>query len=169
MSSDKFFALLGKLILALAVIGSIAFAAYYWGGQSKLKNETQPLPSTAETGLSATMIPNITEISLTSTPSTDEASQLKVIIKESLAAKQGSPADSLNITVSQIQGNYASGGATDQGGGGMWFAVKVNGVWKLVWDGNGSILCSDLTAYPNFPASLIPECWNDQTQKLIIR
>ena len=169
MRSDKFFALFGKLIFAFAVIGGIAFAAYYWGSQNKLKDEAQSLSFTVESEVSATAIPDIAEISLTAIPSTDETSLLKVIIKEALAAKHGSNADSLNISVSQIQADYASGGATDQGGGGMWFAAKVNGAWKLVWDGNGSILCSDLTAYPNFPSSMIPECWNEQTQKLITR
>ena len=169
MSSDKFFTLFGKLILVFAVIGGIAFASYYWGSQNKLKDETQSLPFRVETEVSATAIPNIAEINLTSIPSTDEASLLKVIIKESLVTKHGSNADFLNVSISQIQGNFASGGATDQGGGGMWFAAKANGAWKLVWDGNGSILCSDLTTYPNLPVSMIPECWNDQTQKLIIR
>lgn len=106
---------------------------------------------------------------LTATPTVDEKSLLKTVIKEAIVVKHGSDGNSLNVTVSQIDGNYAKGGASDEGGGGMWFAAKVNGVWKLVWDGNGGILCSDLTSYPDFPVSMIPACWNDITQKTIQR
>jgi hypothetical protein len=51
----------------------------------------------------------------------------------------------------------------------MWFAAKVNGIWKLVWDGNGQINCSDIAAYPAFPTDMIPECWDTTTNKVITR
>jgi hypothetical protein len=87
-------------------------------------------------------------------------------MKNAIAPKAG---DSFVITVSKIDGSYAKGTASDDGGGGMWFAAKVGDVWKLVWDGNGVIQCSDLSAYPSFPSSMIPECWDDATQKTVKR
>jgi hypothetical protein len=99
----------------------------------------------------------------------DEESVLLAAIKAALIAKHGSDAGLLNITVSKIEGVYAQGGASAQGGGAMWFAAKVNGEWKLVWDGNGQINCSDIAPYPDFPIGMIPECWNTVTQKIVKR
>jgi len=73
------------------------------------------------------------------------------------------------VTVSKVEGNYAKGMVGGTGGGGLWFAAKVNGVWKLVWAGNGVIFCSDLTAYPAFPKDLIPDCWDTSTNKDVTR
>ncbi len=172
MNSDKFFALFGKIIIVLAVIGVIAFGAYYLGKQSTQKQEEHGQPITSQkTEISTIPIQNTQIVAVTSvsSPTTDETDALKTAIKEALVSKHGSSAESLTISVSKIQNGYASGGASGSGGGGMWFAAKEGGVWKLVWDGNGSILCSDLASYPNFPSSMIGECWNDQTQKMVNR
>ncbi len=109
-----------------------------------------------------------TTVTLTPTPTIDETEVLKVAIKQQIVAKRGGDASGLTISVSKIEGNFAQGGATEQGGGGMWFAAKVNGSWKLAWDGNGTIGCEDIAPY-NFPISMIPECWSNASQKLIKR
>ena len=108
-------------------------------------------------------------LSETISPTADETQVIKNAVKQALITKHGPSADELTITVSKIQGNYASGGASATAGGGMWFAAKVNNVWQLVWDGNGVIFCSDLTNYPDFPNSLIPECFDQASQKSIKR
>jgi hypothetical protein len=91
-------------------------------------------------------------------------------VKAALIAEHGQNAANLNITVSKVEGNYAQGGASEEGaGGGMWFAAYVDGTWKLVWDGNGIIYCSDLTAYPNFPKDMIPECIDKATGNTVTR
>lgn len=102
-------------------------------------------------------------------PTVDETATLKAFVKQALVAKHGNSANELNITVSKIEDGYAQGGASGEGGGGMWFSAKVNGSWQLVWDGNGVILCQDLAAYPEFPISMIPECYNEQTNKSVKR
>jgi hypothetical protein len=104
------------------------------------------------------------------TPTIDETGILKTVIKEALVKKHGQSANDLVITVSKIVGDYSQGGAAVPNmGGGMWFAAKVNGTWQLVWDGNGNILCDDLKDYPDFPVSLIPECYNQNTSKIVKR
>ena len=119
----------------------------------------------------APLKPTITKLVSTSTPvpTIDETSIIKNAIKQALIAKHGSSANSLTITVSKIIGDYSSGGASASDGGGMWFATKVSGQWTLVWDGNGTIECSDLANYPNYPNSLIPECYNSKTNKSVKR
>lgn len=105
----------------------------------------------------------------TPTPTVDEATLLKTVMKKYIALKHNSDENSLNVSVSKIEGNYAKGGVSDEGGGGMWFAAKEGGVWKLVWDGNGIISCSTFELYPNFPTSMVPECYDEATQNLVKR
>lgn len=115
-----------------------------------------------------------TEVATTTAPTpsptpSNEAEVLTVAIKEALVAKYGSSAASLGVSVSKIEGNYAGGMVSEQGGGGGWFAAKTGTEWKLVWDGNGQIDCKNISGYPDFPKSMIPECWNSTSGKLIIR
>lgn len=169
--------IVAAIVVSVAAIGTAGYLLYnnLAGKTQNTQNTVEPLsiPTTITTPPvepSPTLTPTSIPVSTpTSTPTVDEASLLKTVIKEALVAKLGSDANSLDITVSQINGNYAKGGASAEGGGGMWFAAKVNGIWKLVWDGNGVILCSDLTSYPDFPSSMIPECWNEATQKTVQR
>lgn len=93
-------------------------------------------------------------------------------IKDVLVAKYDWDADNIVLTVGSNDGQYASGGVRElssQTGGGMWFAAKVNDQWQIVTDGNGVPMCSDLAAYPDFPTSLIAECWDESTQKMLKR
>jgi hypothetical protein len=93
-------------------------------------------------------------------------------VKKLLVDKHGADFEQMAVTVSRIEGDFAQGGAKPQEegiGGGMWFGAKVNGQWRLVWDGNGMILCSDLTNYPDFPKNMIGECYEEATGKTVIR
>jgi hypothetical protein len=103
------------------------------------------------------------------TPTVNETAILIAAVNAGLIAEHGPNAGSMNITVSQIQGNYAKGMASASGGGGIWFAAKVGDIWKLVFDGNGTVQCSQLTNYPNFPNAMIPECWDAVANKTITR
>ena len=111
----------------------------------------------------------VTEVTPSPLPVVDESANLISAIKAALVAKHGPDAVSLNVTVSKTEGDYASGAASAQAGGGMWYAAKVNGNWKLVWDGNGQINCSDIAPYPLFPKDMIPECWDTTTNKVVTR
>ena len=146
-------------IFATAVIVFLGATVYYKGLPS--------FPSYNKTPVSTESA--VAEVTPSPLPVVDESVDLAIFIKAALILKHGSNAETLNVTVSKIEGNYASGGASGQGGGGMWFAAKVGGVWKLVWDGNGQINCTDIAPYPAFPNSMIPECWDTATQKIIAR
>jgi hypothetical protein len=106
---------------------------------------------------------------LTPIPTVDEASVLRYVIKKYIALKHKSDENSLTITVSKIEGNYAQGSVSEEGGGGMWFAEKNEGAWMLIWDGNGIIECSLFTLHPNFPTNMIPECYDTVKQNTVKR
>jgi hypothetical protein len=150
------------------LIAIIAVSTLILGGCSLVKETTINQLEVEPTIIEVPTIAVIQEIS--PEPTVDETETIKIQIKEALVAKHGSGANSLTVTVSKIEGNYSKGGAAVLGeGGGMWFGAKVDGQWKLVWDGNGIITCSDLTDYPNYPATFIPECYNTTTDKLVKR
>lgn len=128
----------------------------------------QLLQTLVFTARTASLPPTPVQTASASTTMTEE-SVLVTIIKQAIVAKSSGTGEKLSVTVSKINGDYAQGNASDDGGGGMWFAAKVNGAWKLVWDGNGIINCKDLTAYPNYPKSMIPACFDEVKQDTVNR
>jgi len=133
-----------KIIIFLIIVIAVLFAISLLPG-----NETTPV-KTNNTG--GTEQPAI---------GADEE-----MIKQALVAKHGEFFQGMVVTVSENDGQYATGtaGSDDpMGGGGHWFAKKVGGSWEIVWDGNGFVMCEDLIDYPDFPATLIPECYNSVT------
>jgi hypothetical protein len=155
---------IGTGILGIGIL--IAIGGFLLG-QNKSGLEKQTVISTPTINNSL-ISPKPTVSTLT--PSIDEIAIIIKAVKDALIAEHGSVASSLNVTVSKIEGNSAKGAGSEQGGGGMWFAARAdNGVWKLVWDGNGTISCSVLGPYPNFPSDMIPECFDDKTQSMIKR
>ena len=152
----------GLLLLVFVGLGG------FWVGQNyKLVPQQNPV-------LVATPTAEVTqELSPTAetTPSTtpDETATIVAAVKAGLIAEHGQDAASMNVAVTQVEGEYAKGTAGGTGGGGIWFAAKTGDSWKLVWDGNGMIECTSLTNYPNFPKDMIPECFDSSTQKMVTR
>lgn len=151
-----------KYFIAIFVTAVLTFlgATVYYKGLPTFPSYNKNPVSTESAATAETPIP---------TPVADESEALRTAIRAALVVKHGTESGSLNITVSKIEGDYASGGASGQGGGGMWFAAKVKSDWILVWDGNGQINCKDIASYPLFPKDLISECWNEATQKIVKR
>jgi len=92
----------------------------------------------------------------------------KELIKEALIAKNGPDFAEVVLEVNENTGQFATGSVGSGPGGGMFFAAKVDGQWFIAWDGNGSIFCEDIEPY-NFPNTMIPSCFDQQTQQLINR
>lgn len=151
-------------VLITAIVVSAAAYIYFRGVPKMPSYSSQPVSTQ-----SSEVAPPSPPISSPSPSPSDETSLIIADIKAGLVAEHGPQASSMTVTVGQIIGDYATGMANDTGGGGIWFGAKVNGVWKLVWDGNGIILCSDLVNYPKFPSDLIPSCWDPVSQKSITR
>jgi hypothetical protein len=166
------------LIIILVLLGIAG--GYYLGTNYKLT--LQPQTAVSVTGIptptqSMEVAPsNGTQSAVITTPAqttvsgqpVDDSAALIAAIKAGLVAEHGPDASTMTITVGKIAGNFAEGGAAASAGGGMWLAAKVNGTWHLVWDGNGSVLCSSVNPY-NFPASMVQECWDDVKQVNVTR
>jgi hypothetical protein len=103
----------------------------------------------------------------------DIKEDLITAVKEGVAAKHGTSPENYEVTIGLMAGNYARGGIKEvesgQAGGAGWYAARVDREWELVWDGNGTISCSDLKDYPEFPAQLIPECYDEDTGEMVAR
>lgn len=154
-------------VAAIAIV-AIAFTAYQYG-TSRAAKPAVPTP-TAEQAAHTSVSPTAAVAPSTAEPTSED---ITAAISEALIKKNNwDPKIQLEITVKTNDGKYASGGVTEKGamgGGGMFFATKVQGVWKIVADGNGIAQCSELAPYPDFPTSLIPQCWDVATNKLVTR
>ncbi len=79
-------------------------------------------------------------------------------IREALAQKHNKKVSQTEISVEQKTENHAKGGVVFQPGGsensGMFLAAKVNDLWQIVFDGNGTPTCLELEDY-NFPEDMI--------------
>lgn len=144
-------------VIVVILLIFIGIGGFYAGQKYKLVPvEETPQPTSVSTSVPI------------ATPIVDEKEILVAAVRAGLVSEHGQSANSMNITVSKIEGNFAQGSASEEGGGAMWLAAKVGAEWKLVWDGNGTISCEKTDPY-DFPVSLVPECWNEATGKLIRR
>lgn len=157
-----------KILVIVFVVIAVAGGAYIAGknGLTISFNKATAVPIMTASSLPEAT-PSVNQVLPTATPL--EEDELKAAVKAGLIAEHGQDAANMTITVSTIEGDYAKGMATEQAGGGIWFAAKVTGTWRLVWDGNGIIQCNDLASYPGFPSALIPECFDASTNQMVTR
>lgn len=93
----------------------------------------------------------------------DDEANLINDLKQLFVVKYNKSISDIAITIqsqdaSHVRGSVQMGDGL--GGGGYFFAAKVNGVWQLVLDGNGAISCQLLTSY-NFPENMKTDCYNE--------
>lgn len=77
-------------------------------------------------------------------------------------------------TVNKNDGSFASGSVApadpNEMGGANWFAGKVSGTWKIIWDGNGTPICDQIEAFDkDVPESLMSACYDENTNTMIER
>jgi hypothetical protein len=92
----------------------------------------------------------------TLSPSKSEVSE-ESLIKEALAQKYNIASTEVSVIISKINSTQASGTVSTAGEGGWFLAVKDNGLWHIVADGNGTVSCETVLPY-SFPISMVPEC-----------
>jgi hypothetical protein len=110
------------------------------------------------------------QVTPTETPEQAKAN-LGEAVSQLFIEKYGWDAGSFTVAVNKIEGSYSSGSVkqNQEQSGGMWFAAKDKGGVYLVYDGNGVIDCALLNDFPNFPNTMIPECYNVKAGKTVKR
>ncbi|MFA5029646.1 MAG: hypothetical protein WC518_02740 [Patescibacteria group bacterium] len=87
-------------------------------------------------------------------------------IKQLFIHKYNKQPDEVTVHIKQEDATHARGevkfGVGGVGEGGIFLAAKVDGVWQLVFDGNGQIDCALVKQY-SFPAEMIGDCYNTET------
>lgn len=102
------------------------------------------------------------------TPKVPEVSEEEVI-KNLFVEKYDKDISEVEITIEKEEGNYIAGSVVFGEGGpgeGGHFLAKKESEWVLVYDGNGLIPCEGLDG---FSSSMVPECYDENTDKIIIR
>lgn len=91
-------------------------------------------------------------------------------IKEAFAEKYNKPIEDVDVNISENTGTHAIGGVRFAGemGGAMWLAYNNGEEWIITYDGHGTIPCSAVDPY-DFPADMVPECWDEATEGLYYR
>lgn len=76
-----------------------------------------------------------------------------------LAKKYSQPVEEVKIIISKQDENFASGSVLfDQGGlgeGGMFLVAKIDNIWQVVFDGNGSVDCARMRLEYSFPEEIL--------------
>jgi hypothetical protein len=95
-------------------------------------------------------------------PSPTPTTSAGIAIAQLLADKYSKSVSQVQIAITQQDTTHARGTVTflpaGPGNSGLFLAAQVNGLWQLVFDGNGSFSCSQIAPY-NFPASMVPDCY----------
>lgn len=144
MKNEKGFLQFGFIFVSLVLVVAVGFIFYLYGkGEISIpgilpKTQTTPTPQ-------ATATPE---------PVDDQA-----LIKKAVYEKTGLTEENTDVTVSKIEGNFATGGIKEKEavGGAYFIAAKVSGGWIVVYDGQSTPTCSQLDQY-QFPVSLAPQC-----------
>jgi len=110
--------------------------------------------------------------SSTSAPSVPEESDESVIetLKLLFAQKYEKRIDDIFVTISKREGDYLVGSVKFAGedAGAHVLAAKVNGSWKIIFDGNGMWTC-DIVDVVDFPSTLVPECLDENMMEVVNR
>ena len=140
--------IIGGLILGVGL--TLAVLRFYQPPASLLPTPTPSLsPSPSPT---ATPV-----VSASPTPVADQSA----LIKQAVYAATGLTPTQAEVAITQNTGTHAKGNIKefDAVGGAYWLAAKTSSGWVVAYDGQSTPLCSQVNPY-NFPASMVPECFN---------
>lgn len=151
------------LVIIFLSIGVLVFGAYWYGKQSSLENTRNEIEEQkeAEESKESTSSKEEEKKESEETKEEDTEEEIKTELKKLFAIKYDKEIEDVNVTISQRKGDYIVGGVKFAGemAGGYLLGAKVNGEWKIIFDGNGTIPCSSVDEV-NFPSDLVTECWD---------
>jgi len=147
------------LIFLIIILIGISGGILYWLVFKGQTIEISPVQNLTPT---PTLIQSLTP---SPTPIVEEKSDLDQI-KEAFAEKYNKVLNDVSAEISENNGTYAKGlvSFTGEIGGGWWLAYK-DSTWVIVADGNGTVMCSFIEPY-DFPMTMVPECWDENTNIL---
>ena len=92
------------------------------------------------------------------------------LFKELFAEKYSKDTGEVNFEINEREGDYLTGVVRFEGeiSGAYVLGAKVNDEWKIIFDGNGNYTC-DVVDVVDFPSSLAPECWDENTMTMVDR
>ena len=117
----------------------------------------EPTIQTVEVPLEPTSIPPAEEP--TAQPDLSDEARIGAALAERLGFAIGE----VLFTISQLTEEHASGNISN----GYFLAVKLDGQWVAVYDGQANPYCREVDLYA-FPSGMVPECLSDSNQ-LIVR
>lgn len=164
--NKKLLLIIGSILVVAVIIGG----GYLWWsmGLRIVIPESSPTPTPVS---SPTETPTPTLLPTTSpTEPVEEGKSDLEQIREAFAERYSRSVDEVTVTIDENTGTHANGGVKFSGemGGGWWLAYNDGNEWIIVADGNGTVLCADIEDY-NFSTSMVPECWDEDTNELIQR
>lgn len=147
----------------LSMLSVLLFGIFFLAGcGTQQANQNQPIINTPTPAIQepASSILNEDQDSNTNKPTTEIVKVNINDIRNAFARKYPSTDYSKStITIEKNSENLFVFGKVfiPAGGGGVYWATKVNGVWTIVFDGQDTPTCSLLKTY-NFPATFTTDC-----------
>lgn len=159
----KYVLFTGVILIAAVVVGS-AFLVV------SMRSGATPEPSPSPTIIGSPIPSPVPSPSPIPTAPVEETKTDLEQIKEVFAAKYSKEMEEITATIDENTSTHANGGVKFEGeiGGAWWLAYYDGTGWIIVADGNGSVMCDDIEGY-DFPTSMVPECWDENTNQLVVR
>lgn len=134
-------------LITLFVLVFVMLALFWWFGQQGQTLTPQPLAS----------------------PSPSPITIDKEALKNDLLKSYNKSADSINLVVTEVQGDFARGTVRFASDSRVWlwlaYREKDSKDWRLVHDGQGLPVCQSL-AKVDFPTDLAGQCWDSQAEAI---
>ncbi len=179
-AAEKAPSLLLPVIIGSFIVGAFIFAGIIVVANPQLLNfnKTTPTPTVAPIPTDTPMpLPTDTPVPPTNTPAPNPSNtptpatvSYEDEITQQLINKTGIKINDIEVGFGDKLDQVSRGTVKDKNdiSGAGWFAAKdSNGMWHVVYVGQGIPLCSDINTYP-FPVSWISHC-DDGTGNVVAR
>ncbi len=146
------------------IVGCVSIiAGIYWFLVVNKTTEDSDLTGPVPKVTTKTATESAKEATKSATPSSKKAEETEsdaVLLKKVVSEKTGISMDIIIVDVEKNTGKHATGLVTAKGemmGGGYWLALKTDGKWSVVFDGQSTPECT-LVDPSGFPVNMVPEC-----------
>lgn len=169
------------LVIIFAVIVALIGGAYWFGKSNVMKTPPEEQMSDIREPEEIVVVVEDEDVAVEEIEEVGEpveemeemeetAEEVVGIIKELFVDKYEKDISEVAFEIGEREGDYLTGTVkfADEISGAYVLAAKVNDEWKIVFDGNGNYTC-DAVDTVDFPSSLAPECWDENTMTIVDR